>query len=270
LDTLGLCLFIALEKRNSPAQTILFLDDAIASVDEAHMSRLYEMIVAQAAHFKHVFISSHYQPLRFKFKWGQLTKQNIDFIEFSKWSLDQGIALNRGTAPEIERLKAHLAQAEDAQIIASKSGIVLEYILDFLTGIYRCRLPRHPGAEQRWSLGDYKSGLESNKKKLLDALECQHVDEAGSVVATHQLKPILTKIFTQLELRNALGAHYKEMAGQFDDIAEAVQLGQSTVELVDALCDADLQLPESNKNGRSWVNKGGKITRHLYPLQQPQ
>lgn len=81
LDTLGLCLFLALEKRENPGNKILCLDDAIASEDEAHMERLYELLLREAPHFHHVIISSHYQPLRFKFRWGILTQSKVEFLE---------------------------------------------------------------------------------------------------------------------------------------------------------------------------------------------
>lgn len=269
LDTLGFCLFIALQKKNNPANTILYIDDAIASVDEAHMERLYEMIVSEAANFKHVVITSHYQPLRFKFRWGRLTTQKVDFVELGSWSLDRGISLNRGPTSEIALFKHYLTEQKDAQIIAAKAGIVLERILDFLTGIYHCKLPRHPGAEQRWTLADYRSGL-SHNKKLLANLECHHVDEEGSITQTITLAPLLDEIFSQLEMRNTLGAHYKEIAGQFNDLTEATNLGKATLNLINALCDENNQLPESNRNGRCWANKGKHKTRHLYPLLQPQ
>ena len=89
LDTLGLCLFLALEKRETPERTILFLDDAIASVDEAHMERLYQLLLDQASHFHHVIISSHYQPLRFKFRWGILTQKKVQFLELGPWTLSE-------------------------------------------------------------------------------------------------------------------------------------------------------------------------------------
>jgi DNA repair exonuclease SbcCD ATPase subunit len=270
LDTLGLCLFLALEKKLNPKETFLFLDDAIASVDEAHMAHLYETILAEAKHFKHVLITSHYQPLRFKFKWGQLTTQNVDFLELRRWTIDGGISFQRGCESEILLLRKRLAEQDDPNGIAGKAGVVLEYLFDFLTGIYRCRMPRIPGAEQRWSLGDYKSGLESDKKKLLLALKAEHVDETGAVTSEIPLAPILENLFTQLELRNCLGAHYKELAGQFNDLAEATKLGQSTCALLDALCDSDNQLPESNANGSFWTNRGSKKSRRLHPLQSPK
>lgn len=267
LDTLGLCLFLALQKRGNPKDTIVYLDDAIASVDEAHMERLYQLLLSEAKHFRHVIITSHYQPLRFKFRWGLLSQAKVNFIELGAWSLDRGIALAKGPNSEIKFLRKYVEEAEDAATIAAKSGLVLERVFDFLTGIYQCRLPRNPGAEQRWTLDHYKGGLQS-EKKLIPALRCDHVDAGGEVTASHPLSPLLDDIFARLQFRNAIGCHYKELAGYFDEIGEAVKLGRATLALVDALCDPNDELPENQKDGLSWSNRGA-VTRRLYPLVKP-
>ena len=267
LDTLGLCLFLALQKKEEPENLIVYLDDAIASVDEAHMERLYNLLLEQAEHFRHLIITSHYQPLRFKFRWGILTQSKADFIELGPWSLEQGLTLAKGPTSEIAYLRDYVEKGEDATTIAAKSGIVLERVLDFLTGIYQCRLPRNPGAEQRWTLDHYKTGLKS-EKKLLAALKCTHFAEDGTSTE-HEIAPLLEDIFTRLQFRNAIGCHYKDLTSHFNEIGEALKLGQATLALVDALCDDNNELPESRKDGTSWHNKG-TITRRLHPLLTPQ
>jgi len=267
LDTLGLCLFLAFQKKEAPENTIVYLDDAIASVDEAHMERLYQLFLSEAPHFRHVIITSHYQPLRFKFRWGLLTQAKVSFIELGIWTLDGGITLAKGPNSEIKFLRRHLAEGEDASTLAAKSGLVLERLFDFLTGIYQCWLPRNPGAEQRWTLDHYKSGMQK-EKKLLAVLRCDHFDEEGGPTVSHHLEPLLTNIFSRLQFRNAIGCHYKELAGCFNEIGESVKLAQATLALVDALCDENDELPESQKDGISWTNRG-TVTRRLYPLLKP-
>ena len=267
LDTLGLCLFLALQKKENPKNTIVYLDDAIASVDEAHMERLYALLLTEAKHFRHVIITSHYQPLRFKFRWGLITQAKVNFIELGQWTLERGIILSKGPNSEIKFLRKYLAEAEDAATIAAKSGLILERTFDFLTGIYQCRLPRNPGAEQRWTLDHYKSGMQS-EKKLLPVLRCDHLDGDGNVTATHSLESLLNDVFTRLQFRNAIGCHYKELAGYFNETGEAVKLGEATLALVDALCDEHDELPDNQKDGVSWTNRG-VVSRRLYPLVKP-
>jgi len=267
LDTLGLCLFIALQKRENPKKSIVYLDDAIASVDEAHMERLYRLLLDEAKHFRHVIITSHYQPLRFKFRWGILSQSKASFIELGPWTLGRGLILAKGPNSEISYLRKYLAEGEDAGTIANKAGVVLERILDFLTGIYQCRLPRNPGAEQRWTLDHYKGGLLS-EKKLLPLLRCDHLDPSGNVMTSHSLAPLLDDVFSRLQFRNAIGCHFKELAGYFDEIGEAMTLGQATLALVDVLCDGNDELPENQRDGISWTNRGS-VSRRLYPLIKP-
>ena len=269
LDTLGLCLFLALEKRESPENTILFLDDAIASVDEAHMERLYQLLLDEASHFHHVIISSHYQPLRFKFRWGILTQKNVEFLELGSWSLERGLSLMKGPNSEVKFLRRYIQESEHASAIANTSGLVLENILDFLTGIYQCKLPRNPGAEQRWTLDHYKGGLKG-EKNLLPALRCEHLDEQGNWKAPIDLAPLIEDIFSRLQFRNAIGCHFKELAGHFDEIGEALALGNATLALVAAICDENDTLPDRRKDGCSWHNRGETVTRRLYPLLKPE
>ena len=269
LDTLGLCLFLALEKREKPKNTILILDDAIASVDESHMERLYELLLDEAIHFHHVIISSHYQPLRFKFRWGILTQKKVEFLELGTWSLDGGLSLAKGPDSEITFLRRYVEAAEDASSIAAKSGLVLERVLDFLTGIYQCRLPRTPGADQRWTLDHYKTGLEG-EKKLLETLRSEHLDENEKVIKSVELAPLLEDIFSRLQVRNAIGCHFKELAGHFDEINEALALGNATLALVEAICDEKDTLPDRKKDGCSWHNRGETVTRRLHPLLKPE
>ncbi len=269
LDTLGLCLFLALEKRENPEKTILFLDDAIASVDEAHMERLYELLLDEAAHFHHVIISSHYQPVRFKFRWGILTQKKVEFLELGTWSLEQGISLKKGPNSEVQYLRRYVEEGKHALAIASTAGVILEYIFDFLTGIYQCRLPRNPGAEQRWTLDNYKGGLKG-EKKLLSSLRCEHLDEEGNVIKVVELSPLIDDVFSRIQVRNAIGCHYKELAGYFNEIDEALTLGNATLALVAALCDEEDTLPDRRKDGQSWHNRGERVTRRLHPLLKPE
>ncbi len=269
LDTLGLCLFLALEKREHPEKTILFLDDAIASVDEAHMERLYQLLLDEASHFHHVIISSHYQPLRFKFRWGILTQKKVEFLELGRWTLDRGLALQKGPNSEVKFLRHYLEQGEHASAIANTAGLILEHIFDFLTGIYQCRLPRNPGAEQRWTLDHYKGGLKG-EKHLLSSLRCEHLNEEGNMIKSVDLEPLVEAVFTRLQVRNAIGCHFKDLAGYFDEIGEASALGNATLALVEALCDENDTLPDRRKDGCSWHNRGETVTRRLYPLLKPE
>ena len=266
LDTLGLCLFLALEKKENSENTILYLDDAIASVDEVHLERLYQLIVDQSVHFKHVILTTHYRPLRYKYKWGILNQGKVEFLELGKWHLNTGITFAKTPSSETDILKKYIAEANDPSTIASKSGIILEYIFDFLTGIYNSKLPRSPGAEQRWTLDNYRGGL----SKIIKHLKVEHVDSDQQVIKTVQLVDLINDVFSLLQVRNCIGCHYKELTGHFDELSEALKLGNTTLALVEALCDDDGSTPQYRNSGSYWANTRKNATRRLYPLLTPQ
>lgn len=70
LDTLGLCVFLALAGRDDPADNILVLDDVLGSVDEPHVERLIEMVYSEALKFRHCILTTHYRPWKQKLRWG--------------------------------------------------------------------------------------------------------------------------------------------------------------------------------------------------------
>ena len=146
LDTLGLCVFLALAERENPEQKILVLDDVLGSVDEPHVERVIGMIYDVIQKFQHTIVTTHYRPWREKFRWGILKpEQGCQFVELKHWSLDSGMALT-GSITEIVRLKNLLADSDpDIQSITGKAGVILEALLDFLTIKYACAVPRKVG-----------------------------------------------------------------------------------------------------------------------------
>lgn len=62
LDTLGVCVFLALAKKYSDDNTIVILDDVITSVDQSHMTRFINMLHDEAGKFNQLIITTHYRP----------------------------------------------------------------------------------------------------------------------------------------------------------------------------------------------------------------
>ena len=166
LDTLGLCVFVALALRDRAEETVLLLDDVLGSVDEPHVERVIGMIYEISTKFQHTIVTTHYRLWREKYRWGLLKPdQKCQFVELTTWSLGQGLALS-GSIPEIVRLKTLLSDPNpDVQSICGKAGVILEALLDFLTLKYGCAVPRRQGAA--YTLGDL---LPAVKGKLKEAL----------------------------------------------------------------------------------------------------
>lgn len=266
LDTLGLCVFLALASLDDPDATVLVLDDVLASVDEPHVDRLIEMLYTEALRFRHCVITTHYRPWKQKLRWGWLKNGQCHFVELTKWTSANGLTVVR-SIPDVERLRQLLVEAPpDPQLVCSKAGVILEAALDFLTLLYECPVPRK--TDGRYTLGDL---LPSVDKKLRQALKVEALTgKDASGVPTYQatdLAPILEEIARIAQARNVFGCHFTALSFDLLD-SDALGFGQQVLALMDLLTDAEAGWPRNSKSGSYWATSGE--TRRLHPLQKPQ
>lgn len=265
LDTLGLCVFLALAQMEIPEDTILVLDDVLGSVDEPHVERLIEMLHAEALKFKQCIITTHYRPWKEKWRWGWLKNNGqCQFIELHKWTPVRGISLTR-SIPNVERLRALLAESSpDPQLVCAKAGVILEAALDFLTLLYECRVPRR--ADGLYTLGDLLPAVD---KKLRAALRVEHKHEYsdGSFSYSEKmLAPHLDELTRIAQARNVFGCHFNRLSFDLLD-TDALAFGREVLALLDALIDHEAGWPKSSKSGSYWATAGE--TRRLHPLKRP-
>jgi hypothetical protein len=266
LDTLGLCVFLALATLEDPDKTILILDDILASVDEPHVERLIEMLYTEAMRFRHCIITTHYRPWKQKLRWGWLQNGQCHFVELTKWTKVGGLALVR-SVPDVQRLRLLLAETPpDPQLVCAKAGVILEAALDFLTLLYEVAVPRRAGG--LYTLGDL---LPSINKKLRDALKVEVLidkDSAGAPIhKTLSLTPILEELVRIAQARNAFGCHFNAISFELLD-SDAIGFGQQVLALMDILTDVEKGWPKDSRSGSYWATSGE--TRRLHPLKQPK
>lgn len=263
LDTLGLCVFLALAARDKPGETILILDDVLGSIDEPHVERVVGMIYEVSANFRHTIVTTHYRPWREKFRWGVLKPDQVcQFVELKQWTLGDGMALT-GSIPEIARLKTLLADPNpDIQAISGKAGVILEALLDFLTLKYGCAVPRRAGGS--YTLGEL---LPTVNGKLLAALKVELPGPDGNALTvTTELKPIIDQISGIAQTRNVMGAHFNTLS--FDLYPQdGIKFAKLVEQLADTLICPDHGWPNKDKSGSYWNNGGD--TRRLHPLKKP-
>jgi energy-coupling factor transporter ATP-binding protein EcfA2 len=264
LDTLGLCVFLALAERDAPYDRMLVLDDVLGSVDEPHVERIIGVLYEVLQKFRHAIVTTHYRPWREKFRWGVLKPdQPCHFVELGTWTFEKGISVSGAMIPEIARLKILLADPNpDVQAITGKAGVILEAILDFITLQYGCAVPRRPG--NAYVLSDLLSAVNG---KLLAALKAEIVENtaAGQVVSPIELKPLLEQLAAIAQTRNVLGAHFSALA--FDLYPDdGIRFGRLVEQLSDALVCPEHGRPMKN-TGSFWRNAGD--TRRLHPLKKP-
>lgn len=264
LDTLGLCVFLALAERESPESKILVLDDVLGSVDEPHVDRVIEMIYDVAAKFRHCIVTTHYGPWRHKYRWGWLKTGQCQFLELTRWSLSKGISHSR-SIPEAERLRTLFKDSPpDHQAICAKAGVILEAVLDFLTQLYECSVPRRAGSN--YTLGDLLPAVDGKLKK---ALRVEHRIEDGSGLVTYAekfLESHITEIARIVQVRNVAGCHFNALSFDLLD-SDAIKFGTEVLALTDALVDHDIGWPRNGKSGSYWATTGE--TRRLHPLKKP-
>lgn len=265
LDTLSLCVFLALATRDRPDATILILDDVLGSVDEPHVECVIGMIYEVSENFRHTIVTTHYRPWREKFRWGVLKPDQVcQFVELRQWTLDDGITL-AGSIPEIVRLRTLLADSNpDVQAICSKTGVILEALLDFLTLKYGCAVPRRVGGA--YVLSDLLGAVNG---KLLAALKAEARDHSAGgepVVTATELKPILDEIAKIAQARNVMGAHFNALAFDLYPV-DGLKFAKLVEQLSAALICPDYGWPNKDKSGSYWNNGGD--TRRLHPLKKP-
>ncbi len=264
LDTLGLCVFLSLVRREKPEETILVLDDVLGSVDEPHVERLIEMLYEEANKFRQCIITTHYRPWKEKFRWGWLKNGQCQFVELKKWTLDGGISLTQ-SIPDIERLKMLLEETPpDVQLVCAKAGVVLEAALEFLTVTYECQVPRR--ASGRYTLGDLLPAID---KKLRAALKVEHKKEEPDGTVTYiekVLEPHLNELTRIIQARNLFGAHFNALSFELLD-DDALAFGKEVLALMESLVDPDSGWPRNRKSGSYWATVGE--TRRLHPLTKP-
>jgi hypothetical protein len=91
LDTLGLCITMALAMRERPEETILVLDDVLGSVDAPHVARVFEMIVRMSQNFRHVIVTTHDAAFQDAGRWRGVFADRVQFTALSPWAMGEGM-----------------------------------------------------------------------------------------------------------------------------------------------------------------------------------
>lgn len=264
LDTLGVCIFIALAQKYGDENTVLVLDDVVMSVDHNHLDRFITMISDEAIKFSKVILTTHYEPFRERYKRHRAPNLAVQFLELRPWSLETGIRLYNGRV-ELQEFETALNNDEvfDRQAIASKSGVLLENLLDFLSDIYEYTLPKRRNL--KYTLGEYLDALKKDYLKDLRVVSVIKKQNAEKGYEEIEQETALCDIVNQIKglafIRNQVGAHFNLDVGVSD--SEVEKFGRKTLKFAKLLiCPSTGELPLSRELDH-WKSKGGAIK--LYP-----
>lgn len=262
LDTLGICVFLALAELFMDDNTIVVLDDVVTSVDGPHLERIMELLHAEAPKLNQVIVSTHYRPWRDLYRYARGPAGNIQLIELRRWTIGGGVQPDE-TENVIEELRSALANSKfDRQSVASKAGIQLENILDFVTYKYRARLPRQ--ADPNYTLSDLAGGIDSKLGKLL---KVSRPDPAGTGTIDTLLKPLIEAAVSYMWVRNRAGAHFHSLASDIPD-GQIKDFGTTVLDLAEVIvCQKCECFPAKDKSGSYWQCECGDVK--LYPHAAP-
>lgn len=262
LDTLGVCVFLALIRHYADDDTIIALDDVFTSVDQSHLERIIKMLHNATEKFSHVILTTHYRPWRDRYKNLRGPISNVQLIELGPWNPTTGIT-HSATKFSVGELEDALSQTPvDRQTVASKAGILLENMLDILALKYSCKVPRQP--EPKYTLAPL---MQSLNKKLKKALRIELIDSKGDVTKSYELQEHLDNLFSLTPIRNEAGCHYNESGGELSD-SDITSFGQQTMELYQLMtCNSCEEIPKNKKSGSYWECRCK--SKRLHPLHQP-
>jgi len=270
LDTLGICIFIALAKKYSSSDAILVLDDVVMSVDENHLDRFIDVLHDVSSNFAHVIIATHYRPWRDRYRNNRAPASKVQLIELREWSKENGIRLQNGKIA-LDELEQLLDPATDfhRENISSFSGRILENILDFITILFSSKLPRKPRND--FQLRELLDGL---SKKLLKVFKVQHMKPNGDGTFSNsevdnevEMKAIIDRLKQLSAVRNQVGAHYN-FDGSLVSDPDVKEFGKLTLEFAKLLvCPENGSLPDKDKSGSYLETRSGSIK--LFPVKEP-
>ncbi len=269
LDTLGICIFLALAKKYSDGDTILVLDDVVMSVDEKHLDRFIDLLHDESSHFGQIIITTHYRPWRDRYRNNRAPAGAVHFLELRNWSKENGIRVFNSKLI-LDELKQLLENEENfhRENISGSSGRILENLLDYLTIKFASRLPRKPKGD--YQLHELLTGL---SKELLKVFKVEHFskDAFGKFTVNHksvELSSIVERLKQLKAIRNQVGAHFSFDGSMVGD-GDVTEFGKVTIEFAELLiCPESGGLPDKNSSGSYWETKTGSI--RLFPLVDPK
>lgn len=262
LDTLGICVFLALAKHFKTDSTVVVLDDVLTSIDGPHLDRFMKLLHKEAVTFKHVIVTTHYRPWRDRYRWAKGPIANTQMIELGPWTLGKGLNIGEFLTAIEELRKALASGSFDRQVVASKAGIILESLLDFLTLRYRCLVPHTITGEH--TLGELAQGIDTKLSKVLSS---RKAPSEGVAKIETLLRPFIDAATEQNWVRNTVGCHFNSLGSEVTD-SEVKAFGNTVLVLADSLiCTSCHKLPTRRPSGSFWQCECGEL--ELNPLVYP-
>ncbi|MCI0662725.1 MAG: AAA family ATPase [Acidobacteria bacterium] len=258
LDTLGFCLWLAIAKLSSDGDSVVVLDDVFTSVDSSHFTRILDLLLDECENFNQMIVTTHSRQWRDRYASQQIPQNKSSFVELQSWTRDVGIRSAR-TVIYVETLREFLtATPFDRQVVASKAGILAESLLDWLTAVYECSLPRRRSGN--YTLGDLCHGVKRLSKQLI----IRRHGRVNNEVEELALQPVLERINEKMWIRNQVGAHFNLSGAEIAD-ADVRDFAGEVIKMAETLvCRNCKSLPQKPKGTHFSCSCAGT---HMLPLK---
>lgn len=254
LDTLGFCFWLAVAKHGGQ-KPIVVLDDVFTSVDSEHLTRIGELLVLESNNFAQIILTTHFRGWLDKFKYE--LPDSLDLHELQFWTPTHGVRSHK-TQPATQELENAMQTTPfDRQVVAAKTGVLLEALLENFTLEYACSVPRKKPAQ--YTLGELLEPSIKTAKSL--KVQQRQLD------ANHQA--VLPEVFIDLDLcgalencrdltfiRNQVGAHFNLSGSALTD-ADILRFGQTALEVARILICPKCGLFAFKKNQKTHRDCGG-------------
>lgn len=215
LDTVGICIFLALRKRSAANPKLLVLDDIVLSIDMGHAARLIELLRDEFGDHQILLLSHN----ALFMKMCRAPFSNARHLEIHSWTLEHGPRLVAHVT-HIEHLRKALDESGSAETVANAMRPVLDDLLQSACRSFEVAVPTTQGrgltVDEQWS---------PLRKKLI---ELTKAGALGDLTATFE------KIGSPSFFRNALGAHLNDWALDVP-LAQVQRISQGILELVEAV-----------------------------------
>ena len=226
LDSLGICVFLALRKRlkeENPEFRLLVLDDVMTSIDVSHASRLAELLLSDYDDYQ-MIITTHNR-VWFEHMRGVIARmgkaERFLTRTIHHWSLEGGPEI-RDPVEQAEELRRAMAEGS-ANAIAMGAGRLLEGVLAEMRYELMLAVPAKRG--ETYTLGDIWPAFRKKARKEYSGIE----RDCGDVIRD---------IDRLMAVRNWQGAHYNEWANSLSP-SDAEGFGKSVLSLFAGLyCDS--------------------------------
>lgn len=219
LDTVGLCLFLALRKyraQNPDDPRILVLDDVVLSVDLRHARRLIELLGNEFSDHQ-LIVFTHNGLFA---DWCSSLLPGLRRIPITSWTLEGGPTLG-DYAGCLERLRASLEPGPSKAIAMNMMALMDEFLAE-ARFVYSLSVPAKQGEQYTLSeiWNPFVKAIKTVAGKIGGPLDQLIVD--------------LDQVRDLPKVRNTLGAHENDFAKEFP-LATIREIGEATMRIVEAL-----------------------------------